>query len=414
MRTIDLCGIGWQVCRDFDAGICKKFCRPEAHSGPLCTMSLPPSAVVPSPPCPRDECGLRSPSLSQSAVGSALPSMRTGAFAGLAAALGRQPNAAASSVAQDQADSVAAAALGVSAAPATVSSDTAASAAAVAPSSSQQQQQQQQQRLFELGTNFQQLGHGSLSIDASWTDLAVAMRTSLLAEETPQRRRQLQEQLADLFRKQTNVYDTQAQIDAANERAHLPPLSTQDVSYDATAASAASAGTPRVNRNSTLPIRFLAPSYLRSEHNIITCLSARSCLDQWLGVMAFPAGSRVLLTAVNIPDISVVLRAHKLVPVPIDLHADTLAPQLPLLEAAASKGTASERKEGTRVVAILVAQLYGRRFDMEPIVQIAQKYNIKVPSASAREHKRNCNAFAACVLTSFSVAFVSLSLSPSS
>ena len=132
-----------------------------------------------------------------------------------------------------------------------------------------------------------------------------------------------------------------------------------------------------MNFNSTLPLRFVAPSYLRSEHNILTCLSARSCLDQWLTVMAFPAGSRVLLSAVNIPDILVVLRAHQLVPVPIDLHVDTLAPQLPLLEQAARRGTAPDRKD-QRVVAILVAQLYGRRFDMRPIVHIAQQYNVKV------------------------------------
>jgi len=72
-----------------------------------------------------------------------------------------------------------------------------------------------------------------------------------------------------------------------------------------------------------------------------------------------------------------VLRTHKLVPVPVDIRLDTLEPQLHLLEQAARAGTRPERTEG-RVVAILVAQLYGRRCDMEGVVAVAKKYNLQL------------------------------------
>jgi dTDP-4-amino-4,6-dideoxygalactose transaminase len=48
-----------------------------------------------------------------------------------------------------------------------------------------------------------------------------------------------------------------------------------------------------------------------------------------------------------------------------------------LLESAAREGTSPSRTSG-RVVAILVAQLYGRRGDMSGAVAVARKYNLQL------------------------------------
>lgn len=322
--------------------------------------------MLPPPPAPLDACGARSPSRSQSAV-SRLPALRPRAHRALAQALGRNPQADAASTTN---------------------------AGAAAPSASSSAP------LYDLGpTTFAQINHASLSIDASWSDLLMAFRCAIGATEGPAERRRLQSEIAELFRSRPNVYDTPAEVAAGRERASRPPLAASAshmgggeaaaaASYAAMAAASVAAASSAsaspalplaslVNANSSLPAAFIAPAYLRSEHNILTALSARSCLDQWLTSKAFAPGSHVLLTAINIPDISVVLRAHKLVPVPVDIQLDTLAPNMERLEAACKAGTDPSRTEG-RVVAILVAQLYGRRCDMDPIVAVAQRYSLQL------------------------------------
>jgi dTDP-4-amino-4,6-dideoxygalactose transaminase len=74
------------------------------------------------------------------------------------------------------------------------------------------------------------------------------------------------------------------------------------------------------------------------------------------------------MSAINIPDMLTVARHHGLIPVPVDLHLDSLAPKLDILEKGITKDTA----------AILVAHLYGKRFDMAPIVAIGKKYKVPV------------------------------------
>jgi len=54
-------------------------------------------------------------------------------------------------------------------------------------------------------------------------------------------------------------------------------------------------------------------------HGALACLSVRSGLDLLLGVLALPEGSEVLMSALTIPDVARVVRAHGLVPVPVDL-----------------------------------------------------------------------------------------------
>src|ERR1700676_1492557 len=63
-----------------------------------------------------------------------------------------------------------------------------------------------------------------------------------------------------------------------------------------------------------------------SAGNALPVLSVRSGLDLLLGTLAWPAGSEVVYSALNIPDMAMVARQHALVPVPADLDIERLAP----------------------------------------------------------------------------------------
>lgn len=97
-------------------------------------------------------------------------------------------------------------------------------------------------------------------------------------------------------------------------------------------------------------------------------LSVRSGFDLFLGTMQWPAGSEIVYSALNIPDMTMVARQHGLVPVPADLDVDRLAPDLSLLEQAITP----------RTKAILVAHLYGNFVPMEPILELARKHRLFV------------------------------------
>jgi len=98
-------------------------------------------------------------------------------------------------------------------------------------------------------------------------------------------------------------------------------------------------------------------------------LSARSVLDAYLAVKRYPEGSFVVMTAINIPDISVVVRAHGLIPLPIDVKTDTLSPKLEQLP---------DLIKGKKCVAFLAAHLYGRRMDMDAVVESCQQHGLDV------------------------------------
>lgn len=98
----------------------------------------------------------------------------------------------------------------------------------------------------------------------------------------------------------------------------------------------------------------------------LAVLSVRSGLDLLLGALQWPAGSEVIYSALNIPDMTMVARQHGLVPVPADLDLDRLAPNLDLLEQAITP----------RTRAILVAHLYGNFVPLEPIIALARKHGL--------------------------------------
>ncbi|GFO42634.1 UDP-4-amino-4-deoxy-l-arabinose--oxoglutarate aminotransferase [Plakobranchus ocellatus] len=101
---------------------------------------------------------------------------------------------------------------------------------------------------------------------------------------------------------------------------------------------------------------------------VMPCLCVRTAFDLFLQVKQFPPGSEVIMTAINIKDMPFLLQHHKLRVVPVDMDPDTLEPDMVLME----------RLVTQRTVAILVAHLYGRIINMEPVLSLAQKHNLSV------------------------------------
>lgn len=96
------------------------------------------------------------------------------------------------------------------------------------------------------------------------------------------------------------------------------------------------------------------------------CLSVRTGFELVLGALALPAGSEVLISALTIPDMVRIVVEHDLVPVPIDLNYGDASPQFESLEELVTP----------RTKAILVAHLFGGRFDLNPFVEFARKHRL--------------------------------------
>jgi perosamine synthetase len=107
-------------------------------------------------------------------------------------------------------------------------------------------------------------------------------------------------------------------------------------------------------------------SFWKGNKDVLVTLSVRTSLDLLLQSLNLPAGSEVLMSAVNIRDMVEVVKRHGLVPIPIDISLDTLAPSLQLLEACIS--------EKSRV--FLVAHLFGSIIDLEPYARLCKQYNM--------------------------------------
>ena len=103
-----------------------------------------------------------------------------------------------------------------------------------------------------------------------------------------------------------------------------------------------------------------------SNHCLVTA-SVRSAFDLYLQAAAFPPGSEILVTAINIPQMIQLIRHHKLIAVPVDIDIQTLAPLDDLESLVTSK-----------TVAILVAHIFGHWIDISAVVDTAKKYGLVV------------------------------------
>ena len=95
-----------------------------------------------------------------------------------------------------------------------------------------------------------------------------------------------------------------------------------DVSWSDMAFGAVSCLVPRSRRRLEERIRGAVPG----GDEAVVCLAVRSGFDLLLEAAALPAGSEVLLSAITVPDMPAIVRAHGLVPVPVDVDPETLEP----------------------------------------------------------------------------------------
>jgi len=100
----------------------------------------------------------------------------------------------------------------------------------------------------------------------------------------------------------------------------------------------------------------------------LACLSVRSGFDLLLAVLELPPKSEVLVSAVTIPDMVRIIEKHGLMPVPVDLEIDRMAPSMESLRRAITPATR----------AVLVAHLFGSRIRLEPILHLARERGLFV------------------------------------
>ena len=96
------------------------------------------------------------------------------------------------------------------------------------------------------------------------------------------------------------------------------------------------------------------------------CLSARSGFDLLLDCLQFPPGSEVLISSVTIPGVVRIIEKHKLVPIPIDLEIESMAPRLELIRSSVTSATR----------AMIVTSLFGGRVALEPILNVARQHKL--------------------------------------
>jgi perosamine synthetase len=102
------------------------------------------------------------------------------------------------------------------------------------------------------------------------------------------------------------------------------------------------------------------------DEGVLVCFSVRSGFDLLLGALAEPPGGEVLVSAVTHPDMVRIIEGHGLRAVPVDLDTETLEPRVERLGAALSESTC----------AVLVAHLFGGRFDLGEVAAFAQRHGL--------------------------------------
>lgn len=98
----------------------------------------------------------------------------------------------------------------------------------------------------------------------------------------------------------------------------------------------------------------------------IASRSVRSGFHLLLEALDLAAGDEVLVSAITHPDMVRIIEAHGLVPVPVDLDTGTLGPSL----------EEAERLVTGKTRAILVAHLFGGRFDTLATVAFARRHRL--------------------------------------
>ncbi|MDZ4688104.1 MAG: DegT/DnrJ/EryC1/StrS family aminotransferase [Planctomycetaceae bacterium] len=109
-------------------------------------------------------------------------------------------------------------------------------------------------------------------------------------------------------------------------------------------------------------------TFWNPDRQAVACLSVRSGLDLVLSALDWPAGSEIVMSAVNIPAMSQIIEEHGLVPVPVDVAPQSLAPDIDQLRTRLTP----------RTRAILVAHLFGSRLDLDEVAEIARANGLQL------------------------------------
>lgn len=100
-----------------------------------------------------------------------------------------------------------------------------------------------------------------------------------------------------------------------------------------------------------------------ADGSALVCYSVRSGFHLLLATLDLPPGSEVLFSAVTHPDMPRLAGHHGLVPVPVDLDVDTLAPRVDLVARAVTPKTRM----------LVVAHLFGGRVDLAPVAEVCRR-----------------------------------------
>lgn len=138
---------------------------------------------------------------------------------------------------------------------------------------------------------------------------------------------------------------------------HRLDISVADVLFGIGAAAATGDPDGRATR--------VASTWAQGDEGL-ACLTVRTGLDCLLSALDLEPGDEILVSAVTHPDMPAIVRAHGLVPVPVDLDLDTMAPRRDELEAAVTP----------RTRALLVAHLFGARFDLAEAAAFARQHDL--------------------------------------
>jgi perosamine synthetase len=113
------------------------------------------------------------------------------------------------------------------------------------------------------------------------------------------------------------------------------------------------------------------------EERTLVAFSIRSAFDALLEALNLPEGSEVVMSAITIHDMPRIIRAHGLVPVPVDINPDTLAPEPEALRKAITPKTKIA----------LLTHLFGSRMDVAPLAELLREQDILIIEDLAQGYK---------------------------
>lgn len=111
----------------------------------------------------------------------------------------------------------------------------------------------------------------------------------------------------------------------------------------------------------------------------LICLSIRSGFDLFLQSANWAPGSEIVMSGLNIPDMSRIIEEHGLVAKGVDLDPLTLSPNVKDIEEAITP----------RTKALLVAHLFGGLVDLDPYFEIARRHNLVLIEDCAQSYVGN-------------------------